>query len=265
MHIRRSVTCAALLALFVLPAKARQADEGKPQDQLVSLLAEGEEYATKMFDNRRALEKFEEAVRLAPNNYEVLWHLSRTYVDIGEHLPTKTDAEKQEQLAWYEKSLEYAERAVVVNPSGSMGLTRRAIANGRIALFRGVWESLDLVKKVKEDAEKAVAIDPTNNAAYYMLGRTHAKVSERPSIVRWPLGLGWASYEEAVKYYEKAIALRPDFIMYRLDAARAYVELEDFAQARQHLNAIASLTKQDEDDDQYRKEAQDLVTQLATD
>lgn len=254
---------AAMIVMFIASTAAAQSSDPGRQEHVSVLISEGEEFATKVFDNGKALDKFEEAYNLAPTNYEVLWLLSRTYVDIGEHLPTKTDSEKEEQLRWYEKALVFAEKAVAVNPTGSMGLTRRAIANGRIALFRGVWESLDLVKRVREDAEKAIQLDPTNNAAYYLLGRTHAKVSERPKFVRWPLGLSWASYEEAVKCYEKAIALRPDFIMYHLDAARAYVELRDFAQARHHLDAIATLSKQDEDDDQFRHEAQALSTTIA--
>jgi Tfp pilus assembly protein PilF len=143
-----------------------------------------------------------------------------------------------------------------------MGYTRRAIANGRVALFRGIWESLDLVKQVKADIEKAIALDSKNATAYYILARTHAKVAERPRMVRWPLGLSWASNEEAAKYYEQSIALRPGFIMYRLDAARTYVELEEYAKAREHLTAIPTLAKEDEDDDRFRKEAADLLKKI---
>jgi len=226
------------------------------------LIAEGNNFAEKMFDNQKALEKYNDALILSPNSYEILWRLSRTAVDIGEHLPNKTDAEKEKQLEWYEKSLYYAKEAVAANANGSMGYTRKAIANGRIALFRGIWESLDLVKQTKADCEKAIALDSTEPAAYYVLGRTNAKVCEKPKFIRWPLGIGWANMDDAVMNYEKAIALRPNFIMYRIDCARAYIEMDEYEKAREHLTKIASLPKEDEDDDIFRKEAIELLEKI---
>lgn len=233
-----------------------------PNGGITELIAAGDELITKAFDNERALQKYLEALSVDPSNPDVLWRISRAYVDIGEHLPTRTDQEKASQLAAYEKALEFAERAVNAAPMNSMAYTRRAIANGRIALFRGVWESLELVKQVKADLEKAIELDSQNDVAYYVLGRTHAKVSERPRVFRWPLGLSWANLDEAIQHYERAIAIKSDFIMYRLDCARAYVEKEEFDNARRHLTLIASLPTLDEDDERFRSEAKELLGQL---
>ncbi len=226
------------------------------------LIASGDELVSKEFSNQKALQKYLEALALEPNNAEVLWRISRAYVDIGEHLPTTSDAEKQLQLQTYERSAEYAEKAVRANAQSSMAYTRRAIANGRVALFRGVWESLDLVKKVKVDLEKALELSPANDVAHYVLGRTHAKVSERPRVFRWPLGLSWANLDDAVRHYEMAIKIKPGFIMYHLDCARAYVETDEIEKARTYLSMITSLPTQDEDDEQYRKEAKELMEKI---
>lgn len=226
------------------------------------LIAEGDEFSEKKFDNYKALEKYLEAYNINPQDYNVLWKLSKVYVDIGEHLPTRTKEEKQKQLEMYEKAREYAELAIKVNPNGSMGYTRRAIALGRIALFKGVWESIDLVKKVKEDCEKAIQLDPNNSVAYYVLGRTHAKLCEKPKLFRAPLGLGWANYDDAIKNFEKAISLRPTFIMYRLDAAKAYIEIKNYKKAKEHLTKIAELPTEDEDDPQFRQEAKELLEKI---
>ena len=259
----KQVSYCIFLVLFVgVSASAvtlRAAAVSDDTDKIRQLISEGDTFSEKVFDNKKALEKFNEALALSPNNYDILWRLSRTYVDIGEHLPATTDAEKQKQMEMYEKSLDCAKKAIAVNPNGAMGYTREAIANGRIALFRGIWESLSLVKQVKADCEKAIALDASGPAAYYLLGRTNVKVCEKPKFVRWPLGLGWANMDDAVKNYEKAIELRPTFIMYRLDCARAFVELEEYDKAREQLNKIATLSKEDEDDDVFRKEAADLL------
>jgi tetratricopeptide (TPR) repeat protein len=254
----RLIACCAVFVFLVGMAAAGPADSSKVN----TLIAEGDAFSEKTFENAKALKKFEEALAAEPSNYDALWRMSRTYVDIGEHLPSKSDEEKQEQLKWYAKSLEFANKAIQANASGSLGYTRRAIASGRIALFKGIWESLDLVKSVKADCEKAIQLDPACAPAYYVLARTHLKVCEKPKMVRWPLGLGWGNMDESMAFFEKAIALRPNFIMYRLDAARAYAEEDEFAKAKEQLMKIATMGKEDEDDDQFKKEAAELMEKI---
>jgi FimV-like protein len=261
-HIFNSLLLILFVGLCMFVANVRAATVAGDSNKVSQLIAEGNNFSEKEFDNKKALEKYDEALSLSPNDYEILWRLSRTYVDIGEHLSSKTDAEKQKQLEFYEKSLDYAKKAIAANPQGAMGYTREAIANGRIALFRGVFESLSLVKQTRADCEKAISLDATEPAAYYVLGRTNAKLCEKPKFVRWPLGIGWANMDDAVKNYEKSIELRPNFIMYRLDCARAYVEMDEYGKAREHLMKIASLPKEDEDDDVFRKEALELLDKI---
>ncbi len=251
-----------VVCLCISAVKVSAATLSDDSTKVSQLIAKGDNFSEKTFENQKALDMYNEALSLSPNDYEILWRLSRTYVDIGEHLPTKTDAEKQKQLEFYEKSLDFAKKAVIANPKGAMGYTREAIANGRIALFRGIWDALDLVKQTKADCEKAISLDAAEAAAYYVLGRTNAKVCEKPKFVRWPLGLGWANMDDAIKNYEKSIELRPNFIMYRLDCARAYVEMDEYGKAREHLTKIATLPKEDEDDDVFRKEALELLDKI---
>lgn len=258
--IQRAVRYAVFLflACAALPANASVRDSSQAE----ILLAQGNNFAERTFENKKALQAYTAALALDPNNCEILWRISRVYVDIGEHLPATTEQEKNRQLATYVKAHEFATKAIVANPKSSMSYARRAIASGRIALFKGVWESLDLVKQAKADLDKAIELDATNSGAYYVLGRTHMKVSEKPLILRWPLGLGWATKEGAIQNFEKAISLRPDFIMYRLDCARAYIEQEEYEKARTHLNAVLTIRMIDEDDNNFRKEATELLEKI---
>ncbi len=255
-YVRRTALVAFIFLYISLRLSAQS--DGHAASPVQQLLAEGNDLAEVIFDNHKALAKYLEALALEPNSDEILWRISRCYVDIGEHLPASTDNEKKIQLDTYEKSLEYANKAIAANPRSSMSYTRRAIATGRLALFRGVWESIDLVKQTRADLNTALDLDANNSGAYYVMGRTHAKVSEKPKLLRWPLGLSWASLQEAVNNYERAISLRSDFIMYRLDCARAYIELENYDKAREHLKVIETLATKDEDDEQFRKEAKEL-------
>jgi len=249
----------SLFAAAMLPGVA----QGQEQQATVqALMAEGNNYLEKTFDDRKALETYEKILQLEPKNYEALWRASRALSNIAWHMPTKDSEGKKQVLAVYSKALDYAEKAIASNPNGSMGYTQRAVVNGRIALFKGVWESIDLVKKVKADCEKALALDPNDNLAWYVFGRTHMKAAEKPYLFRLPLGLGWANMKDAIKDLETAVHLRPNFIMYRLDLARAYIEEDEYAKAREQLQIIPSLPTLNEDDGQYRQEAARLLKEI---
>lgn len=230
------------------------------------LIKKCDEYIEEKFDNVNALKTIEQAYKLEPNNFEVLWRMSRAYVDYGEHLPARNDKEKEEQLKMFEKALEYAEKAIKVNPNSSIGYIRRAIANGKIALFKGVFKTISLVNSVKADCEKAISLnnggDIHQSVALYVLARAHSKVCEKPKFARSIIGLGWGDREEAAKLFERAIKMRPNFIMYRLEAAKNYIEMENYAKAKEHLSVIPNLPKLDEDDDEYRAEARKLLNEI---
>ena len=233
---------------------------------LKQFIADGDVYAEKKFDDRKALEIYKKAEALSPGNYQLLWRISRAYVDIAEHLPAGNDEQKKEQLSMYHLSLDYAEKTIKANPSGMMGYLRRAISNGRVALSKGVFSQIGLIKDVKADLEKAIQLHNEDNhqlaVAHYVLARAHDKVCEKPYLVRLPLGLGWGDRKTASEEYEKAIILNQDFIMFRLDAARNYVEMDEYQKAKNHLYKIPQLGIHDEDDPQFKNEASSLLQEI---
>lgn len=232
---------------------------------LEELLKEGDNLVAQ-FENQKALEVYQKADKLFPNNWEVYWRLSRSYVDIGEHLPDKTDKEKDVQLEYYKKAFDYADKAVKLAPTQSITYVRRAIASGRIALFEGVFSAVGTVKDVKNDCEKAIQLGNGGNyvqsLAHYILGRTHLKVCEKPYLVRLPLGLGWGDTEKAVQLLETANKLRPNFRMFMLELAKAYVEEDEFEKAKDILKKVEKAPVADEDDDKVLAEAKELYEKI---
>lgn len=230
------------------------------------LIQQGDAASQKEFNNQKALELFEKADKLSPNNWEVLWRLSRTWIDIAEHMPASTDAQKDAQAAKYEVAFKYADRAVGIAGNKSVTYLRRAIANGRIALNKGVFKVIGLVNDVKKDVEKAISLGDGGSdiqaGAHYVLGRTHAKVCEKPYLVRLPLTLGWGDIDVAIKNLEKAVSLRPNFRMYRLDLAKVYIGEKEWQKAKEQLYKISSLPQLDEDDQQFADEAKKLIDEI---
>ncbi len=235
---------------------------------LEELLKEGDNNVTQ-FDNQKALEIYQKAEKLFPNNWEVYWRLSRAYVDIGEHLPDKTDKEKDTQLEYFKKAFEYADKSVKLAPNQSITYLRRAIASGRIALFEGVFSAVGTVKDVKNDCEKAIQLGNGGNyvqaLAHYVLGRTHLKVCEKPYLVRLPLGLGWGDTEKAVQLLETANKLRPNFRMFMLELAKAYIEEDEITKAKDLLLKIEKAPVSDEDDDKVLTDAKQLYEKIKND
>lgn len=235
---------------------------------LEKLIEEGDKYID-IYDNQKALDTYLKADKLYPNNWEVLWRISRAYVNIGTHMPDKTDEQKDAQLAAFQNALEYADRAVNLAPDKSMPYVRRAIANGRIALFKGVFSVASVVNSVKEDCEKAIKLNNgdkyTIALAHYVLGRTHAKTSEKWAPARSVLGLGWADNEIAIAEFNKAISLYPNFRMFYLDLAKSYIREDEYQKAREMLKKVMDSPKRDEDDDDKLAEAKKLLDEIKND
>jgi tetratricopeptide (TPR) repeat protein len=232
---------------------------------LDELLNRGDQF-TEEFDNQKALDVYLKANSLYPDNWEVLWRISRAYVDIAEHMPTNTSKEQDAQLEIYQKAFDFADKSVKLAPNQSITYLRRAIANGRIALFKGVFSVAGVVNTVKADCEKAIELGNGGNyfqaLAHYVLGRTHAKTSEKWKPARAVLGLGWADIDIAITEYKKAIQLYPDFKMFYLDLAHAYIREDEYAKAKDMLNKTISAPIKDEDDEDRDKEAKKLLSEI---
>ena len=213
-----------------------------------TLIAEGDSIYH-LFDNRGAEAKYLEALALEPGNAEIIWRISRAQVDIGEHLP------EAEQEAYFEKALEYADQAIAADAENYEGHLRRAIALGKIALFKGVFKSIGLVKKVKESVDISISLDPEAPTPHYILARTHQKLCEKPKIALKLLGLSWADREISKKEYLRAIELDDTFIMYRYDYGKLLIEMGDKKTAKAEMEKVIELPVRDEDDEDLKKKA----------
>ncbi len=242
-----------LTLLFAVQIFAQSADD---------LIKKSEEYYDK-FDNNAVLKTLEQADKLSPNNWEVLWRLSRTCVDIAEHMSSDKE---DEQLKLYEKGLDYANQSIKLAPDKSVTYLRRAIVNGRIALFKGVFSVGKIVESVKDDAEKSIKLGNGGSeiqaTAHYVLARTHAKLMQKSWVARKVAGLSWADYDVAINNFKKAINLRPNYVMFYVDYAIALIDDDRFDEAKDQLNKAINSPIQDEDDKARKEEAKKLLNEI---
>ena len=229
------------------------------------LIKEGDKYNTE-FNHQKSLEAYQQADKLMPGNWEIMWRISRAIVDIGNKMPEGTDEQEEAKYNEYKKSLVYADSAVKLAPDESVTYLRRAIVSGRIALFEGVFSAIGFVNDVRDDSERAIELNNGGNyvqaLSHYVLGRAHAKVCEKSYLLRLPLGLGWGDMEVAIREFQNAIKLKPNYRMFYLELAKAYIEEDEYELAKQNLLLVEKAPFVLEDDDLYLKEAKQLLVEV---
>ena len=249
------------LILFVMTANVLIINA----QSLDKLMKAGDDFY-KGFNHKKALETYLKADSLYPANWILMWKISRAYVDIAEKMPQKKSEQEEKKNATFKKAFFYADSSVKLAPDEAETYVRRAIANGKLALFEGIFSAIGTVNDVKEDAEHAIELGSGGNytqaLAHYVLGKAHLKVCEKPYLLRLPIGLGWGDMDDAIRELETAVKLRPNFRMFYLDLAKAYIKEDEYEKAKETLLKIEKAPFVDEDDNAVLEESKKLLVKV---
>jgi len=191
-------------------------------------------------------------------NAETQRRLARSRIDKGETL-SGDDA-----LQLYEQAMKEAQQAVDLEPTNALAQQTLAVACGRVALFKGVFKSIGLVKQVHKSALMSVAYGDSVPIALYVLGRTHKKLMEKPGFLRSALGLGWADEDSISYYFDLALEVSGgDMIQCRVEYADYLLANKDNSTAaKQILQAALSLPLRDEQDEKGKKRAELMLKEI---
>ncbi|MEO6446101.1 MAG: tetratricopeptide repeat protein [Gemmatimonadaceae bacterium] len=211
-----------------------------------------------------ALEHYEAAITLAPSNGDALGKASRTSVDLGEH-----DSEKDKRQAFFLKGEQYARRAVEASPNDPEAYFHLARALGRTALTVGVRERVRYATEIRRLALHALEMDPKHPGALHVMGVWNAEVMRLNGFERFfaknVLGggvFGQASWEDAVSYMQRAVAVDPARLTHHLDLGRVYRDIGDPARARQQFELVLKGPATDYNDPLYQREAEEALKSL---
>jgi tetratricopeptide (TPR) repeat protein len=222
-------------------------------------LKKGDDYYTQL-DNQKALEEFLAANKLDPNNYEALWKLSRTYIDLGDLVSPKEKDYEAQQKQLYKNAQSYARKAVIANPNDTWGHFYLSASLGMYALMLGKKDQINMSKEIKTAIDKAIQLDPNNDLAYHALGRWQRRMAEIGgaqrlfgSIIFGSIPKG--SFEASETALKKAVELKPDYINHRLELGRTYVSLKKYDLAAQEFQKCLDLNLASSKDQAYKDEA----------
>ncbi len=196
------------------------------------LLIEAQSAEAKL-DSTHALELYRQADAAQPGDSFILQKIARQYSDLVLEQPT--DAERK---SYAQTALEYAQRAVAVNPRDPVNVLSLAVSHGKLAVYSDTKAKLQYSRLVKEEAERALALDPNYAWAHHVLGRWHYEVASLGAASRWVVrllygGLPGASQAEAVAHLRRAVALEPNELNHHLELGFALAAAGDKAAARQ--------------------------------
>lgn len=255
-----------LLALGLCPPLAAQGTANLPGPFRAELLSKG--IAADHLRPREAADAFEALVARDSLDAEANWRAAIALVDIGKRTPDDRKDPVRDSL--YLVSERYARRAVRLAPTDANAWFALALALGKTALSKGQRERVKYALEIRNAAVQSVALDPSHDGAYHILGRWHAEVERLSNLEEFfakkflgAKAFGEASYEEAARNLERAVELRPGYIFHRLDLALVYVDMKRYREARQELDAIAVAPTLDAMDPEYRRQAAALRARIA--
>lgn len=247
----------ALFATLLLVPAALSAQGAAPH----ITLADREYAAGKVAASYQHLES---AIKVEPANYDALWRASRDAVELGE-----AEADKTRRAQLYKTAEEYARRAVSANPGDAEGHFALARALGRTAQSLGSRERVKYAAEVREHALHALKLDPKHAGSLHVMGVWNAEIMRLSGIQRFAaknlLGgkvFGEASWNEARRYMEAAVAAEPDRITHRLDLGAVYADMKDNARARAEFERIATMPAKELNDGRYKQSAASMLAKL---
>jgi tetratricopeptide (TPR) repeat protein len=254
----RSTACVlAALCLAAAPAAAQTAADHVQMGKSVEDL-----------DPRTGLMHYREALALDSLDYEALWRASDALVDIGKQTPDTVASPARDSM--YAEAEALARRAVQVDSMGADGHFALAQAVGRASLTKSKKERVKRAKEIRDEALRAIALDPAHDGAYHVLGRWNAEIMRLSGLTRFfaKTFLGGAvfneaSWDNAEKYMEKAVALNPNYLYHHLDLAEVLIDREKWPEARAQLEQVESLPATEAMDPTYKADGAALLTRIA--
>lgn len=247
----------ASLSLLVLAAPL--AAQGSPADHIK--LGEREHAA---MNGVNALKHYEAALSIDSMYFDALIKASGEAVELG-----RFDANEAERTSLYKRAEQYARRAVAVRPNDADAHFVLARAIGRNALTMGTKDKVKFAGVVHDEGMAALKIDAKHAGANHVMGLWNAEVMRLNGISRFMaknlLGgkvFGEASWDNAIKYMETAVANEPNLISHHLDLAEIYEDRDMKDKAREQLTWITNAPVTELNDKKYKEIAAERLAKL---
>ena len=243
-----------LILLVFLAATSALAEDPR----VTALLKQGDA-EERLGHTRNALNSFRAAEEIDGRNVGVILRISKQYSDL---IPVTKPTDAAQQVA--QKALSYAQRAVEIDSNVAKGHLSLAVAYGKMTDFVGNKEKLEYSKYIKQEVEKSIELDQTDDYAWHVLGCWHSGVANVSGMLKLMAklvygGMPPASHEDAAKCFKKAIELAPQRVMHHSELARVYQNMGKKDLAAKEWKAVLALPSADGEDEKDHVEAREAL------
>ncbi len=231
----------------------------KPAAQDVNAMVKEADRLETIPDEKAALLKFKEALKLQPTHLHALSKSSELCSRIGQR---QTNIKVRDD--YYAAAKIYAETALKIDPTFSEANTAMAIMLGRTTLTKSGKEKVIAAKDLKKYVDAAIKSNSLNFLAWHVLGRWHYEISnlnfiEKTAVKMFYGGFPPSSLKEGIAAFEKSKILTPGFILNYLELAKAYHRNDEKSKARALLNEMLLLPNHTEDDPAIKETGKKLL------
>jgi tetratricopeptide (TPR) repeat protein len=246
-----------LLLVAALPAADRAPAASHPDPIVREGLA-----AEARLDTRKALELFLSVEKGRPNDAFLLQKIARQYsdliVEIDDVAEKKTSAKR---------ALAYAQRSVQLEPTNAENVLSLAVCHGKLAVYSDTKDKVNYSRLVREEAERALTLDPNYAWAHHVLGRWHYEVSDLGGASRMFVrvfygGLPPGTRAEAIRHLERAVELEPDELAHHLELGFAYLADGQTAKARAAFEKGLTMPSRGKHDEPAKERARAALKSL---
>lgn len=242
-----------------VPAQAPAAVPHKPTAH--DLMLKGDHYDVRL-QPQQALNYYLPALQMHPKSVPLLVRIARQY----RHLMTDTP-HKDEKLRLGQVALGYSQKAAALGTHDAEAQLSPAITYGKMLPFQGSREQVEGSAKIKESVDKALKLDPQNDTAWHVLGRWHQVLAGIGTVKR-TLGrliygaLPESTNEEAIKCFNKAIALNPHRLRHHIELGRTYAQAGNTEEARRHIQKGLAMANVEKDDPEMKEKGKETLAKL---
>ena len=244
----------ALLLVCVLPVTTLAAD--------VAALLEQAQAAEARLDSARALELFIQADSAQPDDAFILQKIAKQYSDL---VPDQTTREAKKDYAL--RALAFARRSFDLEPTNAVHALSLTICHGHIAVVSDARTKVEMSRLIKEDAERALRLDPNYAWAHHVLGRWHYEVAGLSGVARFFArmlygGLPPASFDEGIAHLRRATELDSGELNHWIDLGFAYQAAGRMAEARTAWDRGLALPARSKHDPVAKRRVRDVLANL---
>jgi len=184
-------------------------------------------------DLDRSTEKFQEVLKIAPDNEDALWLVSRNYFKMGDNAK-----EESEKLKFYGIAEEWADKCLAVSPESIGGHFWKMAAMARAGEIRGIVSSAMKLSVIKKEVQYVLDHAGPSHEFYLLAINTRADI-----LLKSPRLFG-GDVKESARLYKQCIDTNPRITLFYVNLAANYIKQKKYKEARELLMKVKNFDQE---------------------